>query len=189
MVCLPTGLGKTFIAAVVMHNFFRWFPRGKVLFMAPTRPLVAQQIRACYKLADWRQADMCEMTGKAEAADRSELWRTKRVFFATPQCVEHDIKRGMAELARCPVVLKERLLGTCPAHEIVCLVIDEAHRAQKNFSYCIVVREIAAVNPRFRVLALTATPGCACAVLRSIVMTVHSGCDEDPAGDCELPCE
>ena len=30
MVCLPTGLGKTFIAAVVMHNFYRWFPLGKV---------------------------------------------------------------------------------------------------------------------------------------------------------------
>lgn len=26
LVCLPTGLGKTFIAAVVMYNFFRWFP-------------------------------------------------------------------------------------------------------------------------------------------------------------------
>ena len=26
LVCLPTGLGKTLIAAVVMHNFCRWFP-------------------------------------------------------------------------------------------------------------------------------------------------------------------
>jgi ERCC4-related helicase len=26
LVCLPTGLGKTLIAAVVMHNFQRWFP-------------------------------------------------------------------------------------------------------------------------------------------------------------------
>lgn len=27
LVCLPTGLGKTLIAAVVMHNFTRWFPQ------------------------------------------------------------------------------------------------------------------------------------------------------------------
>ena len=27
LVCLPTGLGKTFIAAVAMYNFFRWFPQ------------------------------------------------------------------------------------------------------------------------------------------------------------------
>jgi ERCC4-related helicase len=29
LVCLPTGLGKTFIAAVVMLNFYRWFTKGK----------------------------------------------------------------------------------------------------------------------------------------------------------------
>lgn len=31
LVALPTGLGKTLIAAVVMYNYFRWFPDGKVL--------------------------------------------------------------------------------------------------------------------------------------------------------------
>ncbi|RHY43535.1 hypothetical protein DYB38_011796, partial [Aphanomyces astaci] len=46
LVCLPTGLGKTLIAAVVMFNFYRWFPRGKIVFMAPTKPLVSQQIQA-----------------------------------------------------------------------------------------------------------------------------------------------
>lgn len=30
LVSLPTGLGKTFIAAVVMYNFWRWFPQAKV---------------------------------------------------------------------------------------------------------------------------------------------------------------
>jgi superfamily II DNA or RNA helicase len=28
LVCLPTGLGKTLIAAVVMYNFYRWYPQG-----------------------------------------------------------------------------------------------------------------------------------------------------------------
>ena len=28
LVCLPTGLGKTFIAAVVMYNFYRWYPQA-----------------------------------------------------------------------------------------------------------------------------------------------------------------
>lgn len=27
LVCLPTGLGKTFIAAVVIYNYLRWFPQ------------------------------------------------------------------------------------------------------------------------------------------------------------------
>ena len=47
---LITGLGKTFVAAVVIHNFYRWYPNGKILFMAPTKPLVAQQIRACHDI-------------------------------------------------------------------------------------------------------------------------------------------
>jgi hypothetical protein len=46
LVCLPTGLGKTLIAAVVMYNFMRWFPDKCVVFMAPTRPLVNQQWQA-----------------------------------------------------------------------------------------------------------------------------------------------
>ena len=29
MVVLPTGLGKTFIAAVVMYNYHRWYPSSK----------------------------------------------------------------------------------------------------------------------------------------------------------------
>ena len=35
LVCLPTGLGKTLIAAVVMYNFYRWFPEGKVVSSPP----------------------------------------------------------------------------------------------------------------------------------------------------------
>ncbi len=44
MVCLPTGLGKTFIAATVMANFYLWHPNKKIIFMAPTKPLVTQQV-------------------------------------------------------------------------------------------------------------------------------------------------
>ena len=63
MVTLPTGLGKTFIAAVVMYNFYRWYPQGKVVFMAPTKPLVAQQIEACYNIMGIPQDHTAEMTG------------------------------------------------------------------------------------------------------------------------------
>jgi Fanconi anemia group M protein len=43
-------IGKTFIAAVVMHNYYRWFPHSKLIFMAPTRPLVQQQVEAVHKV-------------------------------------------------------------------------------------------------------------------------------------------
>ena len=68
MVVLPTGLGKTFIAAVVMYNFYLWYPQGKVVFMAPTKPLVAQQIEACYNIMGIPQGDTAEMTGMRHIA-------------------------------------------------------------------------------------------------------------------------
>jgi len=46
LVTLPTGLGKTFIASTVMFNFYRWFLDGLIFFVAPTRPLVMQQVEA-----------------------------------------------------------------------------------------------------------------------------------------------
>ncbi|XP_037993553.1 Fanconi anemia group M protein [Motacilla alba alba] len=142
LVCLPTGLGKTFVAAVVMYNFYRWFPSGKVLFLAPTKPLVAQQMEACGRVMGIPARDMAEMTGGTQALGRRELWNTKRVFFLTPQIMVNDLSRG-----------------TCPAVEIKCLVIDEAHKALGNHAYCQVVRELSKFTNQFRVLALSATPG------------------------------
>lgn len=50
LISLPTGLGKTFIAAVLMYNYYRWYPNRKIVFLAPTKPLVAQQIEACFRI-------------------------------------------------------------------------------------------------------------------------------------------
>ncbi|KAM6311303.1 Fanconi anemia group M protein [Aegotheles albertisi] len=142
LLCLPTGLGKTFVAAVVMYNFYRWFPSGKVLFLAPTKPLVAQQMEACASLMGIPGPHMAEMTGGTQALSRRELWATRRVFFLTPQVMVNDLSRG-----------------TCPAVEIKCLVIDEAHKALGNHAYCQVVRELSKYTNQFRILALSATPG------------------------------
>jgi ERCC4-related helicase len=58
------GLGKTFIAAVVMFNFYRWYPERKIVFLAPTKPLVNQQISACFNIIGIPKADTVELTGK-----------------------------------------------------------------------------------------------------------------------------
>ncbi|KAM8920818.1 Fanconi anemia group M protein [Pelodytes ibericus] len=142
LVCLPTGLGKTFIAAVVMYNFYRWYPSGKIVFMAPTKPLVAQQIEACFKIMGIPQSHMVEMTGSVHAKNRKEIWKKHRIFFLTPQIMVNDLSRE-----------------ACPASEIKCLVIDEAHKSQGNHAYCQVVRELLNYTKQFRILALSATPG------------------------------
>ncbi|KAF3701124.1 Fanconi anemia group M protein [Channa argus] len=142
LVCLPTGLGKTFIASVVMYNFYRWYPSGKIVFMAPTKPLVAQQIEACYKVMGIPQAHMAELTGSTAAKQRQAVWSSKRVFFLTPQVMVNDLSRD-----------------TCPAQQIKCVVIDEAHKALGNHAYCQVIRQLSSQTLKFRILALSATPG------------------------------
>jgi len=69
LVVLPTGLGKTFIAAVVMYNFYRWYPKGKIVFMAPTRPLVSQQIHASQKIMPFPSEDTVQLTGEFKCED------------------------------------------------------------------------------------------------------------------------
>ncbi|XP_065074873.1 uncharacterized protein LOC135698718 [Ochlerotatus camptorhynchus] len=144
MVVLPTGLGKTFIAAVVMYNIYRWYPTGKVIFMAPTRPLVNQQIEACYKIMGIPKEDTAEMTGKQQRKNRTGLWQSKRVFYVTPQVVLADINSPEQNF---------------PTDAVKLVVIDEAHKAKGRYAYTEVIKAIATSNSNFRVLALSATPG------------------------------
>ncbi|XP_046711923.1 Fanconi anemia group M protein [Silurus meridionalis] len=155
LVCLPTGLGKTFIASVVMYNFYRWYPAGKIVFLAPTKPLVAQQIEACYRVMGIPQQHMAELTGSTPAPQRRELWRSRRVFFLTPQVMVNDLSRN-----------------TCPAPQIKCVVIDEAHKASGNHAYCQVVRELWNQTKQFRVLALSATPGADMKAVQQVIFNL-----------------
>ncbi|KAM9294310.1 Fanconi anemia group M protein [Gastrophryne carolinensis] len=158
LVCLPTGLGKTFIAAVVMYNFYRWYPGGKIVFMAPTKPLVAQQIEACFQVMGIPQAHMVEMTGTTSAQNRQEMWQRHRVFFLTPQIMVNDLTRG-----------------ACAASDVKCLVIDEAHKALGNHAYCQVVRELCNYTRQFRILALSATPGSDTKAVQQVVTNLLIG--------------
>lgn len=142
LVALPTGLGKTFIAATIMLNWFRWTKDAQIIFAAPTRPLVTQQVEACFGIAGIPRSQTSMLTGGLQPGLRAEEWQSKRIFFCTPQTLINDLK-----------------LGTCDPKRIVLLVIDEAHRATGAYAYVEVVKFIRRFNESFRVLALTATPG------------------------------
>ena len=47
LVCLPTGLGKTLIAAVVMYNFTRWFPEARSCMLTPMCPTFSSWRLGC----------------------------------------------------------------------------------------------------------------------------------------------
>jgi len=134
LVSLPTGLGKTLIAAVVMYNFYRWFPTGKIVFLAPTRPLVRQQIEACYNIMGIPEVHTAEISGNVK--NRERLWRMRRVFFCTPQAFEKDIENGL-----------------CDIRMVVCLVLDEAHKTTKKYAYNNVVQRLRDAGVKARIVS------------------------------------
>ncbi|MCJ1242990.1 3'-5' DNA helicase [Trapelia coarctata] len=152
LVALPTGLGKTFIAATVMLNWFRWTKDAQIVFVAPTRPLVSQQVEACFNIAGIPRSETSMLTGTIAPALRAEEWISKRVFFMTPQTIINDLKAGTADPKR-----------------IILLVVDEAHRATGSYAYVEVVKFLRRFNTSFRVLALTATPGSSVETVQEVI--------------------
>lgn len=142
VVCaIPTGTGKTFISSCVMMNYYRWFPEAKIIFAAPTRPLVAQQIKAAVGMTGISADDVAILLDKSRK-NRPEIWNSKRVFFSTPQVIENDLKAGF-----------------CDPKSIVLFVVDEAHRTRGNYAYNNIIKFLSRFTLSFRILGLTATPG------------------------------
>ncbi|KAI9866589.1 MAG: 3'-5' DNA helicase [Trichoglossum hirsutum] len=152
LVALPTGLGKTFIAATIMLNWFRWTKDAQIIFVAPTKHLVAQQVDACFGIVGIPRSQTAMLTGGTSPGFRAEEWKDKRVVFLTPQTLINDLKTGI-----------------CDPKRIVCLVVDEAHRATGSYAYVEVVKFVRRFNQSFRVLALTATPGASVEKVQEVI--------------------
>src|SRR3989338_2145443 len=86
---LPTGLGKTSVAALVAAERLSKNMKGKVLFLAPTRPLVNQHkmnFERFLKLG----VELAVITGETKAEERFKIYKENDIIFATPQCVTGD---------------------------------------------------------------------------------------------------
>jgi len=134
LVVLPTGLGKTVIAAMVAAKKLE---EGKVLFMAPTKPLAEQHLESFKDFIDIDNDDLQVMTGKTRPDKRYKLWKEKKAFFATPQVVENDL-----------------ISNEVPVDEFSLVIFDEAHRASGQYSYVFISEKMPVHK-----MALTASPG------------------------------
>ncbi len=140
LVSLPTGLGKTIVAALVIAERLRQFPQGKVVVMAPTRPLTIQHHKTFSRILAVESDSMVAITGETHPDQRAQLW-SKKVVFSTPQVFMNDLITGRLQL-----------------QDAVLLVFDEAHRAVGDYSYTF-------IGPRYAqeknslILGLTASPG------------------------------
>lgn len=185
LVIMPTALGKTYVAIFVMAKIVGEIlggarERKKVLFLTPTKPLAFQQAKKISELVDFegkkgegkeigkeaaqealevlsgenllkikpkkrkKEVEISKvmvMTGEMAPENRQALWKSEKVwcYAATPQTVEFDVLAGRMNL------------------EDFCLVIlDEAHRAVKEYSYSFVAREASKAGNLL--IGLTASP-------------------------------
>ncbi|MEK6850192.1 MAG: DEAD/DEAH box helicase [Nanoarchaeota archaeon] len=142
LVVLPTGLGKTLIALLLAIEKKKSFPLSKILFLAPTKPLVEQHYEYFKKHLPELFADLQLFTGEVPARKRKETWNTAEIIFSTPQCIANDLYHDLYD-----------------TKEISLLIIDEAHRCLKNYDYTKVVEKYKNQANNVRILGLTASPG------------------------------
>ena len=140
LVVLPTGLGKTVIAALLGAELLRE-RRGKLLFLAPTRPLVQQHADAFGRwLPELRRS---RFTGTVQHPRREGAWDTADAVFATPEIVKNDLAADRYDL-----------------RGVRLIVFDEAHHAVGRYAYvAIAARFLAERATEARLLGLTASPG------------------------------
>ena len=139
LVVLPTGMGKTVVAAMVIAETLRG-KGGRILFLAPTKPLVEQHAAS---LRDILIVDRIALfTGEATSPEERELlWRENKIVVSTPQVIRNDLRAERFTL-----------------EDVSLIVFDEAHRAVGDYAYVDVARAYKAVPGRLA-LGMTASPG------------------------------
>lgn len=140
LIVLPTGLGKTIIAAMVAEYVLKQ-RNEKVIFLAPTRPLITQHYETMKKLLDLKDDEISKFTGEVDNEDRLLKWVTSRVVISTPQVVLNDMRNGLLNIASYGLI-----------------VFDEAHRASGNYAYVDIARNFLDARHRL-ILGITASPG------------------------------
>ena len=94
LVVLPTGLGKTHIAIALAALRL---PVGRILIMAPTKPLVAQHMKTFSEFFTPKE-ELAIFSGEVEPAERKNLWTKSQMIFSTPQTIRNDLLAGQIDL-------------------------------------------------------------------------------------------
>jgi len=142
LVVLPTGLGKTLIALLVAAERLDKYPGGKVMVLAPTKPLVLQHFETFRKHLELPERAFTVLTGTVDPGEREVAWLRARLIFATPQTIYNDLRHGRVSL-----------------REVSLAVFDEAHRSVKDYTYTKLAGAYQERAEHPLVLGLTASPG------------------------------
>jgi len=141
LVVLPTGLGKTIIALIIIAKELKK-ENNKILFLAPTKPLVIQHSQFLKQLLDIDPESIIVFTGEIAPEKRKKMWEKSRIIVSTPQVIENDL-------------LSKRL----DLKNVSFIIFDECHHAVGEYSYVFVSEMYQKQRENGLVLAMTASPG------------------------------
>lgn len=137
LVVLPTGMGKTIVALEVIAEVLRR-EGGRILFLAPTKPLVEQHAATLRELL--LREDIAIFTGEVKPEDREELWKENKIITSTPQVIKNDLENGRITL-----------------DDVSLIIFDETHRAVGDYAYVYIGEEYKKQDGL--VVGITASPG------------------------------
>jgi len=139
LVVLPTGLGKTVVALMLIAERLSR-EGGPVLMLAPTKPLVEQHRQFLEDHLESISVGM--LTGEVPPSKRKESYGEHRIMVSTPQVIKNDIISGDLDIS---------LYRT--------MVFDEAHRAVGDYPYVFIAEMFLKKHPLGTTMGLTASPG------------------------------
>lgn len=141
LVVLPTSLGKTVVALLVMVMRLEKVG-GKVLLLSPTKPLVEQHFDFFSRVMKLPEGKVKAFTGSILPEKRREMWQDADMIIATPQVVENDLINSRISLK-----------------DVSCIVFDEAHRSVGNYAYTYIAEKYIKTADSPLILGITASPG------------------------------
>ncbi|WP_048815431.1 DEAD/DEAH box helicase [Methanosalsum zhilinae] len=141
LVVLPTGLGKTIVALMVMVARLEKYG-GRILLLSPTKPLVEQHSLFLRNVLEIEESSILTFTGSLSPAKRAELWNQGQIIISTPQVIENDLIARRIDLG-----------------DVSHITFDEAHRAVGNYAYSFISEKYFQSCENPHILAITASPG------------------------------
>ncbi|HEC72343.1 MAG TPA: DEAD/DEAH box helicase, partial [Thermoplasmatales archaeon] len=142
LVVLPTGLGKTIIALFIIANKLE-NDKDKIMFLAPTKPLVLQHAKFLRDTLSIDPDKISVFTGEISPDKRKKMWEKSRIIVSTPQVIENDLLSNRINLK-----------------DVSFIVFDEAHHAVGEYSYVFISDMYRKQRREDRlILGMTASPG------------------------------
>ena len=158
---LPTGSGKTMVAAMVAAFMHKTNPKKKIFFVCDRIPLVFQQVRCLYiKIIKINFLSIFILINKASylraqtGLTVGEFCGENRDLFKSQ--LDSDILVFTADFLINKLFAKTLFIQDCS-----CLIIDEIHHANRDHSFSRLIQDFyytAAQINRPKLLGLTASP-------------------------------